>query len=147
MSDLDKALEKLETSDLSLGESQFTEILKWSGNLHATIVVDRDTQTILRATQGAEEMFGYETESLNNQPLEILLPESVKDLHREHVAQFNSNPKRRSMGKRGMELRGRRRDGTEFRVEISLLPRVFNGRRIVVANLVSLATVGKDDGT
>lgn len=137
-SELKGIVDTLEAGKFGLTESQFTEVLKWSGEQHATIIVDMDTQTILRATPGAELMFGYVTDELNDQPLEVLLPNAVRAAHNQHVQDFNANPSKRSMGKRGMELHGKKRSGEEFRVEISLLPRVFAGHRIVVANLVSL---------
>lgn len=135
---IEQAIERIEGSATGLSESQFKEILVWSSNLHATIIVDMETQIILRATDGANEMFGYVMDELIGLPLEMLVPDDVRPHHADHVKGYNNAPRKRSMGRSGMNLRGRKRDGTEFRVEISLLPRVFAGHRIAVANLVSL---------
>lgn len=137
MNELDDIIGQLE-GGFMLSEGQFADILKWSGSQHSTIVVDMDTQTILRATAGAELLFGYMMDELNGVPLDTLLPLDAKNKHIAHVQDFNHAPEKRSMGKRGMALHGRRRDGSTFPVEISLLPRIFAGHRIAVANLVSL---------
>jgi PAS domain S-box-containing protein len=76
---------------------------------------------ILQANSQTESMFGYAGEELIGQPIEILVPESFRDQHRHHRDQFVEQPKARRMGP-GLDLRGRRRDGSEFPVEISLSP-------------------------
>lgn len=69
----------------------------------------------------AEKMFGYERHDMLGREIEMLLPESVRDRHLSHRALFAGDPHLRPMGP-GMELRGRRADGSEFPVEISLSP-------------------------
>ncbi|HEY4962948.1 MAG TPA: PAS domain S-box protein, partial [Terriglobales bacterium] len=76
---------------------------------------------ILQANSQTESMFGYAREELIGQPIEILVPESFREQHRHHRDQFVEQPKARRMGP-GLDLRGRRRDGSEFPVEISLSP-------------------------
>src|SRR5450755_5032785 len=76
---------------------------------------------ILQANSQTEAMFGYAREELIGQPIEILVPESFHSQHRHHRDQFVEQPKARHMGP-GLDLRGRRRDGSEFPVEISLSP-------------------------
>src|SRR5664279_3227338 len=76
---------------------------------------------ILQANSQTESMFGYAREELIGQPIEILVPESFRDQHRHHRDQFVEQSKARRMGP-GLDLRGRRRDGSEFPVEISLSP-------------------------
>jgi PAS domain S-box-containing protein len=65
--------------------------------------------------------FGYEREELLGQPVEMLLPERVTARHIAHRDGFLAHPVARPMGI-GLDLAGRRKDGTEFPVEISLSP-------------------------
>ncbi|WP_455424441.1 PAS domain S-box protein [Candidatus Frankia nodulisporulans] len=67
----------------------------------------------------AERLFGYSREELLGQPVEILIPESARALHPRHRAGYLHEPRPRPMGL-GMELAGRRSDGSEFPAEISL---------------------------
>ena len=86
----------------------------------AMIIIDEHGKIALVNGQ-AEAMFGYRRDELLDQPIEILLPER---LHKIHVA-FRSNyvtaPRLRPMGA-GRDLLARRKDGSEFPVEISLSP-------------------------
>ena len=66
-----------------------------------------------------ERLFGYRREELVGQPVEMLVPDAVRDIHRGHLAGYVADPQPRPMGA-GMELAGRRRDGTTFPAEISL---------------------------
>jgi len=66
-------------------------------------------------------MFGYTHDELVGQSIEMLVPEAHRSQHSHHRQQFHEKPKIRRMGS-GLDLRGRRRDGTEFPVEISLSP-------------------------
>jgi PAS domain S-box-containing protein len=68
-----------------------------------------------------EKMFGYKRSELLGQEVEMLLPEDIRDRHISHRAAYSANPQLREMGS-GFELHGRRSDGTEFPVEISLSP-------------------------
>jgi PAS domain S-box-containing protein len=82
------------------------------------IIVDRAGQ-ILEANPAAVRLFGYLEEELKGQPIELLLPEQLRELHRTHVEGYLAAPRTREMG-RGLSLAGRRKDGSEFPVEISL---------------------------
>jgi PAS domain S-box-containing protein len=67
----------------------------------------------------AERMFDYARAELLGQPLEILLPERVRSSHIAHRTDYFAEPRVRPMGI-GLDLSGRRRDGTQFPVEVSL---------------------------
>ena len=51
--------------------------------------------------------------------MDLLLPEQLRESHREHVGGYFAAPRTRVMG-RGLNLLGRRKDGSEFPVEVSL---------------------------
>jgi PAS domain S-box-containing protein len=74
---------------------------------------------ITMVNAAAERMFGYDPGELLDQVLEVLLPDRVRSAHTEHRAHYFAGPRVRPMGS-GLDLAGRRKDGTEFPVEISL---------------------------
>lgn len=76
-------------------------------------------------------MFGYEQGELNGQAIEVLLPEAIRQRHTEHRASYDRKPVQRSMGM-GMDLWGKRKDGTVFPVEVSLNHFEVDGRRYVM---------------
>jgi PAS domain S-box-containing protein len=80
--------------------------------------VDRDGRIVL-ANPRLESMFGYERDELLAQSVEVLVPERSRHLHRGHRADYFMRPRVRSMGL-GMNLTGRRKDGVEFPIEVSL---------------------------
>ncbi|HEY9182733.1 MAG TPA: PAS domain-containing sensor histidine kinase, partial [Gammaproteobacteria bacterium] len=86
----------------------------------AMVIVD-DGGRIVFVNIQTEAMFEYPRAELVGQPVELLLPERFRDRHASHVCSYSVAPRRRPMGA-GLELYARRKDGTEFPVEISLSP-------------------------
>ena len=68
-----------------------------------------------------EALFGWAREELLGEAVEMLVPEVFRTAHSEHRRRYVRNPHSRPMGA-GMDLQGRRKDGTEFPAEISLSP-------------------------
>ncbi len=97
----------------------------------AIVLVDADGQ-IEMANVAVEPLFGYRPSELLGRPVETLVPEQVRDVHRGHRGEFTRNPGSRPMGA-GLELQGRRRDGTVFPIDVSLSPLSFGGRNLTVA--------------
>ncbi len=86
----------------------------------ATVVVD-EKGVIVRANAQAEELFGYQRCELIGQPVETLMPERARAGHVGLRSRFAADPHARLMGS-GLELLGRRKDGSEFPADISLKP-------------------------
>ena len=84
------------------------------------VMIDREG-TIVLVNGPAEKMFGYDRGDLLGRTIDLLVPERFRNAHPAHRAAFFSNPTARNMGA-GRELYGRRRDGSEFPVEIGLTP-------------------------
>ncbi len=80
----------------------------------------------------AERLFGYDREELLGQPIELLVPEDVRGAHPGHRLRYERDAHPRPMGA-GMQLSGRRRDGSRFPAEISLSPIDTEHGRLVAA--------------
>jgi PAS domain S-box-containing protein len=83
-------------------------------------IVNADGKIVVVNSQ-TEILFGYSRQELIGQPVEILIPARLDRLHVKHRASFFAEPHVRPMGA-GLELFGKRKNGTEFPVEISLSP-------------------------
>jgi PAS domain S-box-containing protein len=86
----------------------------------AMLIVNGDGMIQL-ANAEVERLFGYPREELVGRQVEVLIPIRYHGRHPEHRGGFFSAPQARPMGV-GLELSGRRKDGVEFPVEISLSP-------------------------
>jgi len=89
------------------------------------VIVD-PAGTIVLVNGQTETIFGYTREELVGQPLEVLLPQRYRAVHASHRESYFSAPHTRPMGV-GLHLVGRRKDGTEVPVEISLNPLLLDG--------------------
>jgi PAS domain S-box-containing protein len=85
------------------------------------MVVVNQRGVIIQINAQTEAMFGYTREELVGQRIEMLVPERQRMSHDQHRADYHAEPRIRRMGS-GLDLRGRRRDGSELPVEISLSP-------------------------
>jgi PAS domain S-box-containing protein len=95
------------------------------------LMADEDGR-ILFANHQAERLFGSDPGQLRGASVDDLLPERLQQVHRAHRTRYRAEPRLRTMGA-GLMLMGRRQDGTEFPVEISLspLPDDDGGLRVV----------------
>ncbi|HVO18524.1 MAG TPA: PAS domain-containing sensor histidine kinase [Anaeromyxobacter sp.] len=92
----------------------------------ALVIVD-GVGAIVYLNSSAEQLFGAPLDELRGAPVESLLPERLRAMHRVHRAGYQTAPRRRPMGL-GLDLAGLRRDGTEFPAEISLAPVELDGQ-------------------
>ena len=110
-------------------EVRFMDLLESAPD--AMVIVDERGQLAMVNAQ-AEALFGYAREELVGKPVEQLVPERIRGEHVRHRTAYQREPKLRPMGA-GLELHGRRKDGTEFPIEISLSPVETENGKIVTA--------------
>ncbi len=94
------------------------------------VVVDA-AGVILMHNPRLNAMFGYEPDELVGKGIEMLLPDAARSRHEEHRAAYNHKPVQRPMGG-GLDLSGKRKDGTVFPLEVSLNHFVVDGVRYVM---------------
>jgi PAS domain S-box-containing protein len=84
------------------------------------VAIDADGVIVL-ASRAVKSLFGYDPDEIVGHPLEILVPESARAEHEGLRRSFVEAGKARPMG-RGLTLKGRRRDGSLFPIDVSLAP-------------------------
>ena len=109
----------------------------------AIVVTDRSGR-IADVNAQLEKFFGYGRSELTGQPVEVLIPERFRAEHPKHRADYAAQPRVRSMGA-GLELYGRRKDGTEFPVDIMLGPMEGTEGALVLGVIRDLSQKKKDE--
>jgi PAS domain S-box-containing protein len=99
-------------------ESWFRALLESSPD--ATVILDQQGKIVL-VNAFAERLFGYSRDDLLGNPIEVLVPRHLREVHGTHREEFIAHPRLRPMGT-GISFPALRKDGTEFPAEISLGP-------------------------
>jgi PAS domain S-box-containing protein len=102
------------------------------------IILVNDKGRIVLVNAQTEKLFGYVREEIINQPVEILVPERFHGAHPGHRARFLAAPEARAMGA-GRELFARRKDDSEFPVEIGINPIKTSDGMLVLAAIVDIS--------
>lgn len=117
--ELEKQVYNLQQSQQTPVSNQryFFDILNIANE--AIISIDNAQQIILY-NKGAERIFGYKVAEILGQPLNLLLPEALRAIHQNHIAEFAQSPTTaRYMGKR-QQIVGLRKNGDVFPAEASI---------------------------
>src|SRR5437773_2337023 len=125
----------IDITERKLAEEKFQLVLDAAPN--AMIMVD-SAGVINFANASATTVFGYSLSELIGCDIETLVPERFRDRHPDHRKVFFSQPSNRAMGA-GRDLFGRRKDGSEFPVEIGLNPIRTAQGLFVLASVVDIS--------
>ena len=107
-----------DVSERKKAETRFQSLLESAPD--AMVIVNSDGFIELANLQ-TEKLFGYSSMELIGRPVDVLVPLELHGAHQEHRRKFFESPRPRSMGA-GLDLMARRKDGSQFPVEISLSP-------------------------
>ena len=102
------------------------------------ILLVNDRGRVVLTNTHLEELFGYGRQELIGKPIEIFVPERFVKAHPTMWKKYFDAPERRMLG-HGRELFGRRKDGTEFPVEIGLSPVQGPNGLLVLATVVDIS--------
>ena len=105
--------------------------------LNGVIVVD-GKGTISFVNAMAEKLFGYSRSELVGQNIEVLVPGHLAEAHRALRTTYMRAPQTRPMGA-GRDLYARRKDGSEFPVEIGLNPLHGERRRAILTTVLDIS--------
>jgi PAS domain S-box-containing protein len=110
------------------------------------IVIVNTAGRIIFVNSQAEEMFGYRRREVLGHPIEILLPESFRTSHTRHRQQYLDHPNSRPMGV-GLDLFGRRQNGTTFPCEVSLSFIETEDQDLVLCMVADISKRKQHEGT
>ncbi|KWT65262.1 two-component hybrid sensor and regulator [Hyphomicrobium sulfonivorans] len=123
----DKPVPSDQKTELQIAEQQISTILAIAAD---AIISLNEQMRIMLFNDGAAAMFGYTKDEIIGQPLDNLIPDRFRPLHKEHVAVFSaSRVAARRMGER-QEIFARRKDGSEFPAEASIAKQEIDGQRV-----------------
>jgi PAS domain S-box-containing protein len=117
------------TGDLRRSEAQFRALFEFSPD---AIVASDSEGRITEINARVATMFGYQRDELLGQSVEVLVPERFRNTHPGRRKDYAASARVRPMGA-GLELYGRRKDGTEFPADIMLGPVETENGRVVLS--------------
>jgi formate hydrogenlyase transcriptional activator len=117
--------------NLRHSEQQMRSLFQFSPD---AIVTTNQEGKITEVNEQMERFFGYKRGELIGQSVDILVPERFRRGHPKHREDYNAHPRTRPMGA-GLELQGRRKDGSEFPIDIMLAPIETPEGRLVLSTI------------
>ncbi|MBS0149517.1 MAG: response regulator [Nitrospira sp.] len=125
-----------EITERKQAEEQFRLAVESAPN--GILMANQEGVITLVNTQ-VERWFRYDRHEIVGRPIEMLLPERFRSQHHGQRTAFYHDPKARAMGA-GRDLFGRRKDGSEFPLEIGLSPIKTSQGTQVLAAIVDIST-------
>ena len=118
------------------GEARFRQVVE---SAPSGLLVVKADGSIGLVNEQVERMFGYARNQLLDLSVEDLIPERYREGHTEFRRRFMGAPEARSMGA-GRELFARRKDGSEFPVEVGLSPIEHDGAPAILCSIVDVTS-------
>lgn len=115
-------------------QERFRQVVESAPN---AMVMINPAGRIVMVNAQAESVFGYTRDELIGQAVESLVPERFREHHPSFRAGFMAESNARAMGA-GRDLYARRKDGTEFPVEIGLNPIETDDGPMVLSAIVDI---------
>jgi PAS domain S-box-containing protein len=115
-------------------EARFRQVVEAAPN--GMLMVGPDGNIVL-VNAMMEKLFGYRQEEMLGRPVEMLVPERFRKQHSDHRDSFFAAPQDRYVGA-GRDLFGRRKNGTEFPLEIGLTSVRTNTGPCVLASVIDI---------
>lgn len=137
-----------ERSELLVRTTAAIFVWPGTGETEQDLLADPTMGLIVGTTEAADQMFGFQEGQLLLKPIEILIPERFRSMHRKHFASFVLHPVPRQMGSRldGQGLYGLHQIDGEFPLEIGLTQKMTkSGRQKCIIALPARAR-NKPDG-
>ncbi|HVU15215.1 MAG TPA: PAS domain S-box protein [Phototrophicaceae bacterium] len=122
------------TGELQASETKYRALIEFAPD---PIVIVDAAGVITLTNKRAEESFGYARQELIGRGVEILLPEWLVEVHKEHRAAYLNKPTQRVMGA-NLELTARHKNGTEIPVKIGLSPINTGSETLVMAYIADI---------
>ncbi|MBI3313552.1 MAG: PAS domain S-box protein [Candidatus Omnitrophica bacterium] len=135
---LKQAVKKFTTAEKALKEQEDVLFTVIEHAPTGMVMADAGGKIVLVNLE-IERLFGYKRDELLGRKIEILIPESLRKRHVEHRENFSKEPSPRLMGA-GRDLAGRRKDGTEFPIEVGLNPLTTPQGLFVLAAIMDIST-------
>ncbi len=114
-----------------------THMISLFENATEGIILTNGEGKIVLVNPSAENIFGYKQEELAGKLIEVLIPDGFRWAHDKMRKGFYQHPQNRKMGV-GRDLLGRKKDGTDFPVEVSLSYYKQNNEAFVIAFVVDI---------
>jgi PAS domain S-box-containing protein len=122
-------VEEVRRTETALRASQARLAAILENSADGVVCVNQRLQIML-FNQAAEHMFGYKEEEIVGQSVDILVPERLRAVHRQHIARFDASPQRALKMSDRKPVLGLRKDGTEFPMDAPLTRIEIDGEKV-----------------
>ena len=129
-------IETLKQGQFSLEQSQ-ARVSNIIDTMPEAILLVDENGLIVKANKRSEEVFGYRQDEIEQQPVEVLLPERYRSHHVHLRGEYTTQPSIRMMGV-GRDLYALDKQGREFPVEVALAPLVESDQHYAVVSIADI---------